>query len=66
MKEGVLKVSAQVSAHIHHAGEMNQAALISAAQEYSETQLPEKERLGKTTITNIVREHLRAIAEYHN
>jgi hypothetical protein len=55
MKEGVVKVSAYLAAHIYHTREIQQPALIAAAQEYAD-QLPEKDRISTTTITGIVRE----------
>jgi hypothetical protein len=55
MKNGVVKVAAYLAAHIYHTREIQQPALIAAAEEYA-LRLPKKDRIGTTTITGIVRE----------
>lgn len=64
LKQGGKKVAAFISAHIYHGGGIGRAALIAAALEYSAEKLSEKERIGKTNITDIVRAHLDAIKSY--
>jgi hypothetical protein len=61
-KEGLIKICAYTSAHIHHRGlPVKQALLVDAVLGYAETELPEHERLARTNVAAIVRAHLKAI-----
>jgi hypothetical protein len=60
-KEGLIKICAYTSAHIHHLGLPDkQAKLVDAVLGYAE-KLPQHERLARTNVAEIVRAHYRAI-----
>ena len=59
----LIKVSAHLSAYIHHNNTAPRHQLVAVLQNYS-TELPEEERLCKTMIGQIVGEQLKQIAEF--
>jgi hypothetical protein len=58
----LIKIGAQAGVFIHREGVPDKrSSLVAALQTYQEDELPEDERLGKTTIEAIAREHIRQI-----
>jgi hypothetical protein len=60
--KSLIKIGAQAGVFIHREGVPGKrSSLVAALQAYQDGELPEDERLGKTTIEEIAREHIRQI-----
>jgi hypothetical protein len=60
--KSLIKIGAQAGVFIHREGVPDKRSiLVAALQAYQDVELPEDERLGKTTLEEIAREHIRQI-----